>query len=468
VQIAGASEVAPAQTQVQQDASATVDWSHGVASWQQATEAQGNTSLWTEPNFCDARVLHGSAPLSVLFGISKIWDEIKHRRVSLAQSGEAPQADGKPLEVHILGSAYPFEGRSDWSLLASRRPPDVPKVRVVLVLGTPWHQDNVPVMKADEFDEERSLLQVSEQLGAKVPKPETGKIKDGAIQCANKGAISTEDSNFKKADLCRDHGNGLEVVCIEKYYQEASADLPKPDVVAMFSPGFPQIARRSWDQVLTSLLTTEVPIMVCDLLYATSVDRVFTSGKSKQVAQPGSSWAVKRTRFEDGMTLRAMRAYGARRLGAYRNPFPILITRGQNDVTAKNAVLQMFRGRLASAKPLKLPSAAWIEKRKKMVKAMILGHLDDDSNAEEIKTSMLLPTTAAYDRAMYQIYRAQVRRYVKDELRALRKKNKPIDEEWMSMVVKLGLTGEPRKKPLNLKEWAFILQKLKVADEFML
>lgn len=459
---------APVQAQSQDVSMATVDWAKGAASWQQATGASGNTSLWTKPNYCDSRVLHSSAPLTVLFGVSTFWEEIKHRRhsLALASSGATSSADDKPLEVHVLGAAYPFEGRSDWSLLASRRPADVKKVRIVLVLGTPWHQDNVPVMNAaKEFDEKRSFLM---QFSTKVRAPETGKIKDGAIECKKSGSQGGNDESFRKADLCRDHGNGLEVVCLEKYYQDVSAELPKPDMVAMFSPGFPQIARRSWDQVLRGLLETEVPIMVGDLLYSSSVAKVFENGKSKTLATPGSQWYVKKSRSEDGMTLRAMRAYGARKLGAFRNPFPILITRGPDDVTAKNAVVQVFRGRRATAKPLTLPSAKAIEKRKVAVNALQLKEIDheDQSNAEEIKSSMLIPTSKAYDKAMYQLYRKEIRGWVHHQIEH-QKKDKPLSKEWLSMVEKLGLVGTTkRKKPWNVKEWMFVLQKLRVEQFF--
>merc|ERR1719324_1365205 len=112
--------------------------------------------------------------------------------------------------------------------------------------------------------------------------------------------------------------------------------------------------------------------MVGDLLYSDSVDQVFKHGKTKEAAPAGAQWSVQRTRFEDGMTLRAMRAYGARSLGAFRNPFPILITRGKDDITAKNVVLQVFRGRKDSAKPLRLPTEKAIARRKALIQALDL------------------------------------------------------------------------------------------------
>merc|ERR1719183_1040169 len=255
------------------------------------------------------------------------------------------------------------------------------------------------------------------------------------------GSLAENDESFTKADLCRDHGNGLEVVCIEKYYQDVSAELPKPDAVVMFSPGFPQIARRSWDQVLRNVLAAEVPIMVCDLLYTDSIKETFVQKKKGMAAvqvKPGARWSVKRTRFEDGMTLRAMAAYGARRLGAFRNPFPILIETSKDDVTAKNAVLQVFRGRLHHAKPMRFESEKAMERRKKKVKAVKM-QLDNNDDEKEIRDSMLISTSKAYDKAMWQIYRDQIREKVDRTIKRKQAANKPIDPTWMATVEKMGL-----------------------------
>merc|ERR1719331_2750728 len=134
-------------------------------------------------------------------------------------------------------------------------------------------------------EEDDSFLQISANG------PEVGTIgHDGnVIKC--KGQAAKDAKSFKKSELCRNHGNGLEVVCVEKYYQEASADLPKPDLVVMFSPGFPQLGRRSWDQVLRPLLDSTVPIMVNDIFNSgEKVKNVYdTTGKT--IPAPGSKWA---------------------------------------------------------------------------------------------------------------------------------------------------------------------------------
>lgn len=90
--------------------------------------------------------------------------------------------------------------------------------------------------------------------------------------------------------------------------------------------------------------------------------------------------------------------------------------------------------------------------------------MEDEDSAEEIKTSLLIPTTKAYDKAMWQTYSPEVKKWVQNKIR--RKENNPNNKEWMAMVTKMGLTGKHRRKPWNLQEWIFVLSKLKVGDEF--
>ena len=72
----------------------------------------------------------------------------------------------------------------------------------------------------------------------------------------------------------------------------------------------------------------------------------------------------------------------------------------------------------------------------------------------------------AYDKAMWQTYRPEITAWVRDFLAKKRKQNKPIDKKWLRQVEKLGLIGKPRRNPWNLREWIFVLEKMKVADEF--
>jgi len=309
--------------------------------------------------------------------------------------------------------------------------------------------------KATEYhrnDEDELFM----QLGAQVRIPETGHVDgSGAIECRRRGSVAEADQRFLKADLCKDHGNGLEVVCIEKYYQDvAPGELPKPDVVAMFSPGFPQMARRTWDQVLRKVLADDVPFMVGDLSQAGSADGVFSS------ARPGSSRSVNPWDDEYGMTFGTMQAYGARSLGAFQNPFPILINNHhrhrRDSVIAKNAVLQVFCGRLDGAEPLEMPSKEAVAARIKFLTALNLDVAMGHEVVQLLKTSMLVPTTAAYDKAMWQWYSVRIRDLVQWEI----EHNKSIDKAWMTSVKELGLTGKPRLTPWSLQEWIFVITQI--------
>jgi len=407
---------------------ATADWAQGKESWQLVRDS--DQQLWEEENSCDVRALRGSAPLTVLFGLSTFWRHVQKQRQETGSTA-------KPLEIHVLGAAYPFEGRSDWSLLATRRPAGVPAVRVVLVLGTPWHADNVP--EPEKNRGEASLLQLASH-------PVAGRWSDKKeeLVCKNDAELEELDTAWKKADFCRDHGNGLEVVCIEKYYQDASAQLPKPDVAVMFSPGFPQLARRSWDQVLRGLLDDNVVVMVGDLVNRRApIAEVFSHGK------PGGPWTVEERSDEDGMTLIGMNAYGARRLGTRRSPFPILIKHGDTAI-AKNSVLQVFRGRVARSTDQSLPSASTLAEDAKFVRSVdwkkLFKHERDEDIAKEYRDSLLVPTSAAYEKAMRIYYTPELRSRAQD-------KSASLTHEQRERLTRLGLLGNADIAPENRKRW---------------
>lgn len=427
---------------------ATKDWSQGKASWQAVREA--DPQLWDEENSCDSRVLKGSAPLTVLFGLSTFWEHVQDQRYATGSTD-------KPLEIHVLGAAYPFEGRSDWSILASRRPPGVPAVRVVLVLGTPWHADNVPEPEKNP-EAGTALLQLSSK-----PIAGTWSNNKEMLVCENDVELEQLDAAWKKADFCRDHGNGLEVVCVEKYYQDASADLPKPDVAVMFSPGFPQLARRSWDQVLRGLLDDNVVVMVGDLLNRRMpVSQVF--GHSR----PGAPWTVAPHSDEDGMTLIGMNAYGAHRLGTRRAPFPVLIMHGKTGI-AKNAVLQVFRGRVAgySASEQSMPSAAVLAKDSEFVHATNWKNVFKnvrgfEDMAKEVRESLLIPTSKAYEMAMRNYYMPELRKRASD-------KKSSLSSKQQAKLKTLGLLGNgafDKSQRWGPRTWVYLSMTLDVTDLF--
>merc|ERR1712203_158625 len=91
------------------------DWSQGAAAWRAAKEEteSNEKTMWTTENGCDPIALRSAAPLTVLFGISSFWNELEAVH---SKRGAAP------FEIHVIGAAYPFEGRADWHLLARKRP----------------------------------------------------------------------------------------------------------------------------------------------------------------------------------------------------------------------------------------------------------------------------------------------------------------------------------------------------------
>lgn len=447
-----------------------VAWSKGKFSWKQVRE-ETDDGLWDSQNGCDTRAMRGSAPLTTLFGLSNVWDHIKEQRRSRATSSGSDEE--KPLEIHVVGAAYPFEGRSDWSLLASRRPPEIPKVRVVLVLGTPWQSDTVPDMEAEEAgsenqlhleadddedddddededdddDDEReaplALLQVGsrarrqsqkQRQQRKSKKPAGNQYNDGEVTCTGE-SLHKLDASFKKEDFCKDHGNGLEVVCLEKFYQQSFDELPKPDAVVMFSPGFPQLGRRTWDTVLRKVLDEETVLMVGDQL-----DRHSWKWEKHSVA-PGSHWKVEKGSKEDGMTWMGLDAYGAKRLGAWRSPFPLLIDRGEDDKVGKNAILQIFAGRRPDVEPESMPSKEEVEKSQALIEAFDFTKAfgGDKGVGQEFKDSLLQPVSSAYARGTQELYEQEIRRLVQE---------RGLDDftpKQRKMLEAFGLTSKPMR-----------------------
>jgi hypothetical protein len=278
----------------------------------------------------------------------------------------------------------------------------------------------------------------------------------GSIDCLGQSKLIEADKSFTKEDLCRDHGNGLEIVCVEKLYQDAVGELPKPDLVAMFSPGFPQLARATWDPVLRSLLDSGVPIMVGDLL---STDKHFCDAQN-DLPSPGSDLLVTWDTPEAGMTLNAMDAFEAHQLGSKRGPFPLVIPQGgSEEYIAKNAVLQVFQGRKKGAEAFEVPSAELMKTRKATVEeAHIQQYMEDNGSAKELIQSLLSPMSAQYLKAMWQMYRNSVTDvYIKKEYQ--------LSKEDQNTAQEMGLGGKSRETPWTFEEWLFVLTKLGFGDD---
>merc|ERR1719258_569226 len=88
------------------------------------------------------------------------------------------------------------------------------------------------------------------------------------------------------------------------------------------------------------------------------------------------------------MTLTAMEAYDAKRVGGWRNPFPIYIP--QDDaVIAKNIMVQLYRGRNPGARPWVMPSRDALKRRKRLLNLVKFSDFLDKDNAKEVKKSLL-------------------------------------------------------------------------------
>jgi len=423
------------------------DWGAGEASWQGARRVtmMAETKLWDEENVCDPRAVKSSAPLTVLFGISKFWNVLRRQRHERRRSG--------PLEIHVIGASYPFEGRSDWSLLASRRPPDVPGVRVILILGTPWQDDNLPELKHASTPPDIELVDLNANI--KKHHPVGGRWKDGKVRCASDEALKQYDAGFARSDLCRDHGNGLEVVCLEKFYQDVN--LPIPDLAVMFSPGFPQLARRSWDRVLQDLLDRDVMMLVSDEVSGNSLGSMFTDDGAKEIELGGDLAPSLQYHGENTDTLIAMQAYNAQRLGSQRNPFPLLVAE-RDEVIAKNAVVQVFQGRTAGAERESLPLASVLNSDIAAVKGFDWGSLHDKDYARQVESSLLIPVSPAYERACRTVHE-------KDVFHSFERKGlQPFNSEERVYLQELGLVSGTGKQVQpgrwGPKAWLFFLKKL--------
>jgi len=438
-----------------------------VGPWKTDLLTGVDESIWERPNVCEESVLRGSAPLTTSYGIELVWDEIASRRTKSDRQLE-------PLEVHVLGASYPFEGRSDWSFLASQRPDDIPSVRVTLVLGTPFQSDNVPPIEGQKS----GLLQVSDQTfklrGRGVARhvaPDGGHWDDARSQitCDGGGSWGTGqlDGKWSKEDLCRDHGNGLEVICIEDFYQNVKANLIEPDFVAMFSPGMPQIARRSWDNVMIGLLGDSVPVMVSDVVSAdTWGHKITPDGRpvSGSGVEPGGEWDASISFGEDFTTALAFNAYGARRLQARRSLFPILHSEGDTTM-GKNGVIQVFKGYADGRDAVLVPSAEdaaqYAERFNAVDWSDQLG-MDNTLSFKEVYDALQTPTSAAFDAACKAMYY--------DNLRTIAKKRlakKKLSEEQVSRLHHYGLLDPSGKKqqadhgaPWDLEAWVFLLRAL--------
>ena len=102
----------------------------------------------------------------------------------------------------------------------------------------------------------------------------------GAMHCRESSNITAEDKIFKKEDLCRDHGNGLEVVCVEEYYQEATTQKFQfePYHIVLCSAVLVYISRFGRSVWIRTDLTLPIAILILRVLPFLTIDISATMG----------------------------------------------------------------------------------------------------------------------------------------------------------------------------------------------
>lgn len=288
---------------------------------------------------------------------------------------------------------------------------------------------------------------------------------------------------FDSKEVCRRFGSGLEVVCVEGLYQAQSASLPEPDLVVTFHPGFPTVSRRSWDSVLLNVLDKGIPLMVVDMVEALDKEEdfagaqtwntIFKQGSTTGIAvAAGDTWVAQHG-FEDEDSAITLNHYGARSLGMWRNPFPVLLGQGSGleshnksmkvETAAKSIVVQAYRGRVGGRKPESAPKLTKDEetvlRRTKWAKI---------KDGYEMKEWLKIPVSNAFARASRDVHIARILKT--PEL--LQKES--LDAEVLQRAETLGFKeGSTRKGHVDehdpgwtVDDWIFLFRDVKLADKY--
>lgn len=333
--------------------------------------------------------------------------------------GPARQNGGNgELVVHLLGATYLFEGMSDWSWLARALPPDFPKARVDLILGSPWTEDG-PTMDAKhrnvyrniDIDEFRGQAEWSAGIAAgdSMLQVRAGLTMKQNMQSENKTRRPRQarDASDAREMSCgtRHFGNvQVTINCHEHIYQTVWDELPVPHLALMFNPGFPKPDRRSWDAVLQHLLNHSIPSAV-------SAERVYkdtdTDRYSREIRErPGQDFLLEDDSFDEvAQTVSTLRHFDAQVIGFISSPFPYQYLESEyreyigdttvpeedaDEIVVKNAVLEFFVGRKPGAAPMR------------MLAPMASGDLSDVSDQECAK-GLSLPVSQSFQNAMVEL-----------------------------------------------------------------
>lgn len=262
-------------------------------------DLRGQQRIWDGPNK-ESGAWHLSVPYTLVYLLEEYRDSIIR--------SEAAEA----LRVHVIGATYDFEAASYLQPLAQFAKE---KIEVVFVLGNQPHFN----------DGKRE-----------------GSLTDSTV-CG--GSANDLHSGDRTAD-----SELLHVTCLHGVYQDVVSrhDLQLPHVALLIGPGFPEVARRSWDAALQHLLAKSIFTVVGS--DALNLDLDALSGDKRKFGQPYNATALaaltslsSHEASDAPRHEQALAAYGVRTVGITINPFPIVWAEG-SQLFAKNYYLHAFRG----------------------------------------------------------------------------------------------------------------------------
>lgn len=149
--------------------------------------------------------------------------------------------------------------------------------------------------------------------------------------------------DFDRKDVCyMDPELGLFVHCVYGFYQDSNQvnlkdpTIPEPDMALLVNPGLGQPQRRSWDPVLSYLLSKNI----------TTIISTQTGGGSQGLAG-GLYNPLMHNEVEPVQCSSVMNAYGANLVQSVVSPFPMNLSPDDK----KNSVLAVYKGYQAGRGP---------------------------------------------------------------------------------------------------------------------
>eukprot|EP00747_Dinoflagellata_sp_TGD_P129895 gnl/TRDRNA2_/TRDRNA2_174758_c2_seq3.p1 gnl/TRDRNA2_/TRDRNA2_174758_c2~~gnl/TRDRNA2_/TRDRNA2_174758_c2_seq3.p1 ORF type:complete len:438 (-),score=34.55 gnl/TRDRNA2_/TRDRNA2_174758_c2_seq3:75-1388(-) len=303
-------------------------------------------------------------PATLVYLLSEYEDSI------LKPSNRSARNDSGELNIHLIGASYLFEGLSDWKVLASTLPPYIRKVRVDLILGTPFQEDGPPTDAKGHRVEHEVGSEGQHQvplLHPPVSLPQIGQEPYTAEGLRNMSCRTFTFPDFASAVI--------DVKCQEHLYQDVWNSIPKADLAFMVNPGFPETFRRSYDGVLQYLLKHSIPTAVSA-----------QTNESDEKRQMGTG--CNGTCSETDATSKTLQMFEAQTIFT-PSPFPYRYQcKNEAGAVLKNSVIEFFVGRKPGSSPIKI------------LPPMAEGNLSGIEDNEDLLASLRLPVSRQYAAAM--------------------------------------------------------------------